>query len=114
MDNLSVKFQFGGESPQTIRARCSGFRSCICSVSFLPYTSSNSSLLSYLNNAMHPNTLSRGEGVSEADGSGMRVEIIDLPLCRRLFAMFYCTPFHPLSPPPREGVWCGALFESGR
>ena len=29
---------------------------------------------------MHPNTLSRGEGVSEADGSGMRVELIDLPL----------------------------------
>ena len=61
---------------------------------------------------MHPNTLSRGEGVSEADGSGMRVEIIDLPLCRRLFAMFYCTPFHPLSPPPREGVWYGTLFEA--
>ena len=65
-----------------------------------------------LNNAMHPNTLSRGEGVSEADGSGMRVEIIDLPICRRLFAMFYCTPFHPLSPPPREGVWYGTLFEA--
>ena len=24
--------------------------------------------------------------------------------------MLNCTPFHPLNPPPREGVWCGVLY----
>jgi len=48
------------------------------------------------------NTLSPGEGAE--GGSGMRAKILHLPHCCRLFAMLSCTPFHPLNPPPREGV----------